>query len=1098
MTFEELKNNEKLLIHLTLTDTVLFVKKPEYAKKIDEILDKRSFEKFKVDFQRMVSDTTITTGTRDEYIRRKKEEFARDNILSVLQEKESWIDVEKYLLTTAYRIKNLLSLLEDPKNKTVFPHFDDFLPYRKTFAETVQEIDRLLQGKNVVISHKAKHGRDAEGYWDDLTQSFVDVHYTSEELSHDIKEGPIKRALELESHVTQSELESFFSEVRTIPTDNPDVAPDDFRAYIEQMAANNPNVHLINVGDAPRTLKAPTSGNMFETLRGIKSAQEQRAREQNEKENNVISNSFKNNGIINIGKDRLVAVYGGEKIELGSAFVEKMREGTIEDLIEYRDSLTGDFSPKDAYALIYKYDAIANLGIQDDPRVLNILVDCAKRIIERGENDFDFYEEYLYDLSVGIPYLKQSITYENAEKVTPKSYIKKYGPQNAVKRKYDDLLRLHREKVIRLYQYAFVPLNLLIEDGAITTEIGHKELFEYLDAEELDLIAVRAAIMANAGLDYNDEKLTDDYIANLYKLSKADKKKRNSYVSRKYLEIISKAKVLEMFIDENGIIENIDLRRLNITPEDVLDINVELLIRGLKSGKLPENLRPTEDAILSGYGLGLFKEEILDLANSNVISGKSVLELFVSRKSVNQINPEDAIRVQDVLKFYDVERLMSLKSEGKINSRFSVMFKEGVLDTLDEETRKEYVGKIISDLKAIDEKEKSESSKYLVKLYELYELGLIDKSDIDAEFSNEKVEELLMDDAINEDSVIKYFNDGFVGRDILKEVFSDRELRNLVITGELAPKAILAVDSKRDEVIRELLQNESIVVPDIIDMYFEKEDGLNILELENVLDGQEINDGELVDLIPDDADVEKISEMFKKYLISQDDLGMLVRRGVLSEEKEKELSDYLNSHQEFEKIFGATRTVARLTEITEGTGEGVTPGLRGVGDPRKKQVKNDPELIRKLLKDLGADPRVVYLEGADNSLDGYEVHGIEDLGVMVFGKFDKPNNAIFIMTIGQGSYFLRSLERRNNSKKQISEEDREIVLESSATKSELKNTDHVKYRVASRGLGKNIIDSIRELNPAIDEKLKDKRYKAKIDDLVQDIKDDYDLRKEIG
>ena len=34
-------------------------------------------------------------------------------------------------------------------------------------------------------------------------------------------------------------------------------------------------------------------------------------------------------------------------------------------------------------------------------------------------------------------------------------------------------------------------------------------------------------------------------------------------------------------------------------------------------------------------------------------------------------------------------------------------------------------------------------------------------------------------------------------------------------------------------------------------------------------------------------------------------------------------------------------------------------------------------------------------------------------------------------------------------------------------------------------------------NEAI-EKMKDKKYKAKIDELVQEIKDDYDLRKEIG
>ena len=44
MTFSELSKNEKLFMHLALTDTVLFVKKPEYAARIDKILDRRAVE----------------------------------------------------------------------------------------------------------------------------------------------------------------------------------------------------------------------------------------------------------------------------------------------------------------------------------------------------------------------------------------------------------------------------------------------------------------------------------------------------------------------------------------------------------------------------------------------------------------------------------------------------------------------------------------------------------------------------------------------------------------------------------------------------------------------------------------------------------------------------------------------------------------------------------------------------------------------------------------------------------------------------------------------------------------------------------------------
>lgn len=1102
MTFADLKNNEKLLIHLTLTDTSLFVKRPEYAKKIDEILDRKSYETYKVDFQRMVSDKTVPSYQRDAFIRGKKEEFARDNILKVLEEHEDWIDVEKYLLTTAYRIKNLLALLEDPKNRAVFPHFDDFLPYRKTFAETTKEVNRLLQGKNVVLSHKAKHGKDAEGYWDDVTQTFIDTYYTSEDLARDVEEGPIKRALELESRVTQEELEDFFSEVRTVPTTNPDVAPGDIRDLINQMAANNPNVKVINIGEeTPKkpTLRAPSSkAELFETLRGVKNAQEQRAREKNERERKTISNALSNNGIIKVGKDRYIAVYDGEEVELDTMFFRQVQQNILDDLIEYREKLDGDFDDKDAYAILYKYDMVLSLGLENDPIISDILIGAAKKIIAKGKEDFEFMNSFVYGCEVAVPYLKESITYENAARVTPLSYIKKYGQDNAVKRKYDELLKMHREKLITLYDKAILPLHILIEDGCISEEITHKELFEYLDTGRLDPIAVRGAIADSAGINYNDEEEVYDHIEKLYKLTREDKKKRNSYVSRKYLEVLPKSRILGMYINETNLIDANDLRRLDVTAEDVLSLEVNAFLATVKSGKLPENIRPKEEDILSGYGLGLFREEILDLANEGVISEKSILELYVSRKSVEVSEPDKALRVQDVLDFYNTERLLKLKQEDGINSKFVVDFKEGVLNTLDQETREEYVGKIITDLKAIDEKENSESPRYLAKLYEFYELGLLDKSDVSAEFNDEKIEELLMDDVIAENEVVKYFNDGLATTEILKEVFSNQEIRNLVLTGELVPKAVFAIDGKRDEILKDLIQKEGLEIVDVLDLYLDKENGLDVDEFEAAIEGQELEDGYLVDLIPDDADEGKIEELFKKYLISQDDLSALVSRGVITAEKEKELSDYLNSHQEFEKIFGATRTVAKLTEITDGTGESYTPGLRGEGDPRKRQVKNDPELIRKLLKDLGADPRVVYLEGADNSLDGYEVHGIEDLGVMVFGKFDKPNNAIFIMTIGQGSYFLRSLERRKASKQAAQEEEREIILESSATKSELKNTDHVKYRVASRGLGKNIIDSIRELNPAIDEKLKDKKYKAQIDSLVQEIREDYDIRKEIG
>ena len=116
---------------------------------------------------------------------------------------------------------------------------------------------------------------------------------------------------------------------------------------------------------------------------------------------------------------------------------------------------------------------------------------------------------------------------------------------------------------------------------------------------------------------------------------------------------------------------------------------------------------------------------------------------------------------------------------------------------------------------------------------------------------------------------------------------------------------------------------------------------------------------------------------------------------------------------------------------------------------------------------------------------------------MVFGKFDSPNNSTYIMTIAQGSYFLKAIERKM-ARMQEGKEGQDVELESSATKQELRDTEHVKVRNASKGWGKNILDSMAKLSPKVAERLKkDKTYKTKLDEIIQDIREDYELRKEI-
>ena len=86
---------------------------------------------------------------QEEFIKDRKYKYFKEHLMEIFEEKEEWIDVEKYLLSCAFRIKNLLVLLEDPSNRDRFSQFDNFLPYRRIYAETLKEINRLLDGKDV-------------------------------------------------------------------------------------------------------------------------------------------------------------------------------------------------------------------------------------------------------------------------------------------------------------------------------------------------------------------------------------------------------------------------------------------------------------------------------------------------------------------------------------------------------------------------------------------------------------------------------------------------------------------------------------------------------------------------------------------------------------------------------------------------------------------------------------------------------------------------------------------------------------------------------------------------------------------------------------
>lgn len=1088
MTLNDFKNNGNLFMYLTLSDLPLFTHTKKDADRIFEVIQQRSIDENIADLRYLINTGRMRNGSpeMEQYITEKMGKYFRDNFVAVLEENEDVIDVEKYLLTAAYRAYKLIEILDVPENRRRFPAFDMLLPYKGIYANTIIEIDKILRDSEAFIDYTAVSGPDASGFWDDLEQKFVSVRFTRQELREVLDNPLIQKALTEEpTPQTVTEAKRVLDNGFMYETANTEALD------LGKMAEEKSTRGKIT---APRRFPDdvsfdPANDDIMTLMRKQRESQERRA----EEERKLLFEAIKNNGVVKVDKNKYVAVFDGKQANLPADFFESIIQGSKREFKEYIDDLKLGVALENAGEIFAKMDIMLAIT-GDDPESIE-LVETAIGLIKRGiEERPEMKEEFEGFVEDYIIYADQGLSYETVSTIVPLEYIKKYGRDDALVRRYKEIERANIKKAMLLYKNGAISFEKLEDLGFFTGELSHRDIFEFVDSGYLNEENA-LKIIGNPGT--KDGKTCEEYVEEVFKEVKKDKKLRS--MQKRYLQILPAKSLLRLFA-ENEITDN-DLIRNGVKVEDIQALDRDLYLAIALKEKLPRVYELSEDMILERYGSTLTGKDLIMLVKESKISEESILETYVSRKSVEISYPENALKVDDVLDLYDAEMILKLEKEGKLNSRFIENYREGLINALSEEEKKKYFDKFVADLEVLESKEGAEAKVHLVKMYELYKKGILPKEVIMPEFNTEVIEDLLLEEHITEDTVLELYTEGLAEESFLKEVFGSKDIEDLILSGRISKKAVTLIDNpdERIKILKEMYQNKEITESEIMDMYLSKDSGISIDEFEGIFDGEDLENIVFSEYIndPTTQNIEgKIEELFKRYYISQDELSVLVGKGVLSAEKSQELSDYLNSHREFEKIFGAKRKIAILTSETE-AGESRTRGLGGVSDPSAKRIKIDPELQRNFLKALGADDRVVVLEGINNSLDGYEIYGFEKEGLMVFGKFDSPNNSTYVMTIAQGSYFLKSLERKAaRDARQDAEKD--VLLESSATKQELRDTEHVKVKNACAGWGKNIVTAMRGLSPRMDEKLAgDRRYKARIDELVEEIKEDYQIRKEI-
>ena len=585
----------------------------------------------------------------------------------------------------------------------------------------------------------------------------------------------------------------------------------------------------------------------------------------------------------------------------------------------------------------------------------------------------------------------------------------------------------------------------------------------------------------------NIEELVSTYLDGKLSLKEVSKRLRIDEIKNLSPETLEKLFTVQGFPKNLDIVtyvqdKNSSRQERFISKKLFTVLNSEQIVKLALSDELEyKNPLESEDYI-EMYGK-LKVDDIRALEEKGLINPEDIIKL-IKFGSVRVVDFEEYNNTLRFMRnYYTLDRLNELKEAGKINKSFATMFNE-LLIQLGEMKRKEYTDELYDSML---EKENCEDI-LLGYLQDGFDLPIRD----DMVISKDTIEDWYLDDKIDENFIISLYQNGFAKTDVLRELFSSDDLLESYRNGTLNGIVLNFVENRK-EVIREELEKGKISLQDVITLYSDKE-GIDINELQYILENETLEDADLAEFIPDDIDETKIEGLFENYFISHDDLSNLVSRGIISSDDADFYASRMNTHEIFESIFDNVSD-AILVRDTE-TGESKTPGLRIGTNKRAGQIKNDPDLIDMLLDEVGFDKREIVLHGETNSLDGYRVRASDKYGVMALYNFDKPGNATYVMSLQQGLFFLNRLVRKRRVESQEHLEEKVDSVESTATKQELRETEHVKVRNASKWLGRNIIDSIRKISDEFARDYrKEKAYKERIDDVIETIREDYDERK---
>lgn len=530
-----------------------------------------------------------------------------------------------------------------------------------------------------------------------------------------------------------------------------------------------------------------------------------------------------------------------------------------------------------------------------------------------------------------------------------------------------------------------------------------------------------------------------------------------------------------------GIFDKEDIEKFEVT-KDLVKVLDEDTFLGMAKQGFPKEISFKSSEIVQEYLERYSGATLIELAKLGYVNPEELIQLTEYQSNLLY---DETLKVDNkkLLELYTPELMAILISQERIDGKSLSIYRHNLLSMLNEEEQIELLGMVSKEL----HKTYKEEQQYIEKMLSLHEMGFIPKDVIEnMNPSQHAIEELYLNEGLSLEDIVKLFNSSIIDEQVLKGIFSFDEIIEMVNSGELNERAIFSMGKKDlNNTLKQNLVAGKLEIRSILNLYVNY-DGISIEDFNSIYrDTNQLE--ELLNLLPDNCNKQKIKELYVNYLISHSDLLELKNRGIITEEDFKEFSKELGK-AEFYSMFSNGSSVYNCSEKLE---EGSQKGMQVMGQnisACESAYKITTESRKKLFEEMGAHKNFIEMEELSDDdkevpFKGYSIIGFPDFELVVLENFEKWNNATYIMAYQQFAYYINNSQKT----KKVFEGSKKTLRESSML------GEAVRVRIHTKNWGALVIDSMCELSEDARKQLKpEQECTSKIDDLVKAIAKDFE------